>query len=189
MDNARTRVPGALDTALQMELFNTLTEFFQQSDVWQEEIAVAVAPGGRTYDLSPADPGQINRLMGVVTAAGHPVRAAMGIPGTLVLASEPSNEETYTATVAMTVVDPVKTDGYPKFPDWVLTKYGLKLTDGVIGKMMSQQKKPYTNNQLAIFHLKKFQSAISQARTDSRHQNLFAAQRWRFPRTFAIGGK
>ena len=44
MDNARVKLPGALDAALQMELFLVMKEFFDNTNIWEEEIPFSVTP-------------------------------------------------------------------------------------------------------------------------------------------------
>lgn len=192
MDQARIRLPGALDAALQMELFSVMNEFFQGSNIWYEDISFAVQPTTQTYlenpdaftyDIVP-DQGAITRLMAVADGKGLPVRASMPILGQLVLQWSPNTADTYTARVALTVTDPVTREGYPEFPAWVLNKYGNEILDGLLGRMMSQIAKPYSSPAGAQFHLKNFKQAVSQAKVEASHRNVYRGQNWSFPQTF-----
>jgi hypothetical protein len=189
MKNARSRLPGAIDTVLELELFNVLDEFFQDSNVWQEAIEFSVTAADEVptiYYIEPESVSSIVRLISVVTSEDRPVAATMQVPGEVILLTQPGGDETYTATVAMTVDDPVQsTNNYPEFPAWVLTKYGMALLDGLLGRMMSQPAKPYSNTQLALYHTRKFRSAIAFASTESVRRNVANAQVWRFPQSFA----
>jgi len=182
MNNARVRLPGATDDMLKVELFNVLDEFFQNSKAWKEDITVRGKANKYEYELVPSEPGVIESLIGVADADERPVRAAMPMLGTLNLQTAPSQDQDYVATVSLTVVDPVKTDGYPQFPAWLLQKYGAHILDGLLGRMMSQIAKPYSSQQMAVYHLKRFRNGMAQARAESKHQNLYAGQTWRFPR-------
>ena len=193
MDHARIRLPGALDAAIQMELFVVLKEFFSGSNCWYEDIAftanptdsdVWADPDAYTYDLIPCD-GTITRLIHVVDGSGRTIKASMPHPGTLLLAYAPSEPETYTARVALTVVDPVTREGYPQFPDWLLHRYFEDILDGLLGRMMSQLAKPYSAPQVAAVHLRKFKQAIQKAKVEASRQNVYGAQNWRFPKGFA----
>lgn len=195
MDHARIRLPGALDAAIQMELFSALREFFGGSNCWYEDIDFTALPtdseyyadpDAYTYDLAPTD-GTITRVLFVRDDQGRPISATMPIPGTLVLGYAPDVAKTYTARVALTVVDPVTREGYPSFPDWVLTKYGTEILDGVLGRMMSQLAKPYSNPTLALAHLRKFKQGVNKARVEAKTGNVYRAQDWRFPQSFASG--
>jgi len=193
MDHARIRLPGALDSNIQMELFAVLKEFFQSSNIWHEDIQFPVQPTADshlqnpeafTYDVVPTQ-GTITRLEGVVNSQAFPQSATMATPGQVVLRFSPNATDTYTARVFLTVSDPVTREGYPEFPDWILDKYGNDILEGVLGRMMTQIAKPYTSQAGAMFHLRNFKQAISQAKVEASHQNVYRGQNWRFPQTFA----
>jgi hypothetical protein len=184
MNNARVHVPGAIDSNLQIELFNVLNDFFQNSNIWQTNIPVPVVVGTSTYTLAPVTSASINRLIALVNSSILPVPATMAVPGALILNTQPSNADTLTATVSLTVDDPLDVEGNPIFPAWVLNKYNTGILDGLIGRMMMQPAKPYTNSQLAAFRMKSFKGATSQAKFEALHANLNNGQTWRFPQSF-----
>jgi hypothetical protein len=184
MNNARVHLPGAIDANLQLELFNVLNDFLQNSNVWQTTIPVPVVVGTSTYTLAPVTSASISRLVAFKNSATLDVPATMAVPGTLVLNTIPSQSDASVATVALTVDDPLDTDGNPIFPAWILNKYNTGILDGLIARMMMQPAKPYTNAQLAIFRMKKFIAAVSQAKFEALHANLNNGQTWRFPQSF-----
>lgn len=193
MDNARVNLPGALDSVIQLELFNTLNEFFQDSNIWYEDIqfeAVATSadpvqdPAAYTYTITPTM-GVIVRLIGVGDSNNFPQAATMATPGEIFLLRSPNYTQTYTARVAITVDDPVTRDGYPECPDWIINKYTNELAEGVIGRMMGQPAKPYSSPQLAQYHLRRFKQGVSQAKVEALHKNVYRGQSWSFPQTFA----
>ncbi len=192
IDNATYRVPGALSSALLPELFAVLDEFFQTTNIWREDATFTANPttstfledpAAYTYDVT-ATSGQIVRLVAVVNEGGVPVVAGMPIPGCVILRNPPASSETYTATVVLSVTDPVTSEGYPVCPDWIYQKYMNGLLDGLLGRMMSQTGKPYSSPQIAMVHLKRFQSAMSRARVETTRQNVYGAQNWSFPQTW-----
>lgn len=193
IDFAKIRLPGVLDAALQMELFALLDEFFRTTNIWYQDIEFTVQPTDATYLENPEaftyqiipDQGQVTRLVGVVNVQGFLQAATMPIPGELILGTSPTETQTYIARVALTVTDPVTREGYPQFPDWIMTKYGSVFTDGLVGRMMSQVAKPYSSPQTAILHLKKFRSEMMKAKVEANHQNVYRGQNWSFPQTFA----
>ena len=188
LKNARIRLPGATDESLYLEMFNVLNEFFQYSNVWKEKIdfpVLASDPAGTAYTIAPSNPATtIHRLGYVVSSANITVTAGMEIPGQVTLAVPPTQSDTYTAHVVLTVNDPV-TDGFPTFPAWVMHKYYMGLMDGLLGRMMSQPAKPFTNLQLGAYHQRKFKNMISFAVSESLRKNTSNTQAWRFPRSFA----
>lgn len=185
MRNARVHLPGALDDLLKLELFNVLDGFFKGSNIWQEEITFRTKVGTTDYSIEQTSVASIVRLLWITNSDDIPVTGTMAEPGEIKLRNEPSQIDTYTATVALTVDDPVTRDGYPEFPMWVLAKYGEGVLEGLLGRMMAQPAKPYTNTQMAVFHLKKFTNTVSQAKYEALHKNLNNGQTWRFPQTFA----
>lgn len=185
MQNLRVRLPGAIDDAIKFELFNTLNDFFQGSNIWREDIPVPITPGVKTYPLIASGPAAIVRLMGVIDNNSLPVDAVLDLDTRdLVLTLDPSSAVDYTAQVSLTVDDPVDRESYPIFPIWVLNLYINDIIDGVLGRMMSQPAKPYSNTQLAAYHTRSFTSAISAARAEANRKYAYGAQRWRFPQTF-----
>lgn len=183
MNNLRMRLPGALDDAIRVEYFSVMNEFFQGSNLWRDDVTLSVTPGTLSYTIAPPL-GSVVRLISLVNAGGFPVDASMEVPGTIKLYYDPTIAQTYTATVVLTVEDPITGEGYPDYPAWVLNKYGNEILDGVVGRMMTQLGKPYSNQQLGIYHLRRFQGAVSQAKVEAQHKNLYRGQAWRFPRTF-----
>jgi hypothetical protein len=191
--NARNALPGSLDNVILLELFNVLDTFFRDSSIWIEDIPFSVAtadPAGTIYYIEPESVSVIVRLFNVVSSTGFRQRgAAMQLPGEVTLTSPPSQSDTYTATVALSIIDPVQRDGYPEFPEWILDKYGVGILDGVIGRMMAQPAKPYTNVQLALAHMTAFRKTVSIAGTESVHKNVHNAQAWVYPQQFSTRGQ
>lgn len=189
LDNARVSLPGALDTAITLEIFNVLSDFFDRTNCWWEDVTFGVTPAntrGSTIEVDTTEPGRMNRLLGVYVGDPNSTRSmTMPTPGTLMFLDVPGQNETWTARCALSVLDPVpkngELQGFPQAPDWVLTKYGVGLASGVVSAMAAQPSKPYTNLKLAGLHQGRYQRVVSEAKTEARRQNVFAAQAWRFP--------
>lgn len=186
MTDLRVRLPGALDNVIQQEMFATVDEFMKHTNAWQEGIPVAQQANEDTYELVPTGPSLINRLMGLLNSSKLPVAATMSEPGTIVLRTMPSQTDTLTATVALTVVDPVDNEKYPQFPAWILGKYRDAFFDGILGRMMSQPAKPYANQQLAVYHTRRWRGAMATAKVEVQRNNLFRAQAWNYPQGFRV---
>lgn len=187
--NAQMRLPGALAGVMQQELFMVADEFFKTSKAWQEDILFPVLGtdvAGFVYEIVPIGPTLINDLYWIKNSGGGDVKGFMQTPGEITLKNQPSQNDTYTAHVALTVVDPTRRDGYVFFPLWVLEKYRETFLDGLLGKMMSQPNKPYTNTQMSVYHLRRFESGKSAARNEVKRANLYGAQAWSYPRQFAV---
>jgi hypothetical protein len=197
MDNARVNLPGALDGAIQLEIFNILNDFFQKTNLWTQDISFPVTTAntrGTTITVTPTT-GLINRLMYVLNASMDARAMSMPIPGSLLFVDVPNTTETWTARVALTVTDPIASSGdsigFPEAPAWILSKYNNGLLAGVLGNMYMQVSKPYTNSKMALMNVRKYGSMLSNAKSEARHQNLYGGQTWRFPgfaRTTPQGG-
>lgn len=205
LNDARVRLPGAIDSALISEIYNTLDDFFRHSLRWRCIIPLLVDPSSQCYTVTPSV-GKPALLIWVspdkdITAqdgtyppsAIQPavvfVNARMPIPGQIELAYAPNMEQTYYVCMALTVRDPVAQSGFPVVPDWILDHYRQGITDGLIGNMMTQSAKPYTNIQAAAYHLGRFRVSKNQAKNDAQHQSTFRAQNWTFPQSFNVRRK
>jgi len=199
INNARDRLPGAIEQAMQRELFNVMDEFFRGSNVWNEDIEMEIPgqdPTNTVYPLIPSTPALVDKLLWVyqlnpndLMARGSPMGASMSVPGEMVLALQPSSNVPIRVTVALTVDDPVLRNGYVTFPAWVLAKYRDCILDGLLGKMMSQPGKPYTNTQLSVFHMRKFKQGYVAARVEWTRNNTYRQQAWVFPQGFSRGSQ
>jgi hypothetical protein len=129
--------------------------------------------------------GSIVRSAGVVNSQGSPVVATMPTPGDIVLANGVSTEDTYTCRAILTVSDPLTREGDTQLPDWVLDKYGNDLMEGLVGRMMMQPAKPYTNKQDGMMHTRAYLGARADAKIEAARQNVYGGQAWRFPQQFA----
>jgi hypothetical protein len=71
---ARMRLPGVTQQALELELFNTIDEFFRQSSSWRWETIIPLVAYERTYPIFPPNGSDLVQVMGVAYK-GFPVPA------------------------------------------------------------------------------------------------------------------
>lgn len=193
LNNLRVRLPGAIDSAIKLEVFNTLDELCREARLWQETIPLSVTAANiaaekTEYEIDPSD-GVIIGLMDLRNAADQPVRGSMSTPGVLEFEEIPGSVETYQVTVALSVTEPVRSaDDMPVIDDWVWEKHYQTIIQGVLSNMMAQAAKPYSNERLGIFHGRKFRNGVAMARIEALHSNKYGGQTWRFP-FFARGGR
>lgn len=93
----------------------------------------------------------------------------------------PSEDEIWVATLALTPCDPVDSEGFVSPPDWVLEKYLNAVASGVNARLMLQPGKPYSSLPGAQYHGRKFNEGIGLCRTEVRHMFTYGSQRWNFP--------
>lgn len=189
--NARIKLVGASEAGIKSELFEVLKEFFDDSNAWREDIQFQAEANTDTYLLSPRYDGQIIRLIGIWDAKGISIPAFMPDFGTVRLLHAPSNTppSPYFARVVKSVVLPTTKDDLPIAPDWTLRVYSIHILDGLLGKMMSQQQKSYSNEAKSIYHLRRFRTGIQIARTEAARANGVGNQEWAFPSGFTRGSQ
>jgi hypothetical protein len=200
MNDARIKLPGSSDRGLKQELWSVLFEFFQDSRSWKGEQYFAVTAGVQKYAIAPEDGGQIIELFAVVD--GNHMPTAAFLPDfteihirwpiqqtTIWPAGSPPYPLSLTgpwkAWYLENVAEPTTQGDLPVAPAWVLRVYREHILDGLLGRMMSQKGKPYSDPQLAKYHLSRFRAGIAIARTAAMRQNTFGAQNWSYPRNGA----
>lgn len=185
------KAPGASTGGVKAELYDVLKEFLSDGATWREAIQFQATANVTDYALVPLQEGQIIRLLGVWNDKNIFMPATMENFGTIVLVRAPSNTPTakWVAHVEKTVTPPITKDGLPIAPAWVLGVYSLTILDGILGKMMAQPDKSYSNETLSGYHLRRFRTGIQVARTAQNRANLKGGQSWSFPRNGAAGSQ
>lgn len=181
LNGARVKLPGALDAQIKSELFMVIDQFMKKTQIWTENVDFEVNTTDLEYDIVP-EMGLIDALHEVKNSDDVVVSAAMGVPGIIELESAPSQTDTFTAKVSLTVTDPLSATDLAQFPDWILAQYYPVFLDGLLARMMATLGKPYSNAQGAIFHGNKFSAGMTMADTNSKRKNLSGGQTWRYPK-------
>lgn len=201
MNQARIKLIGASENGLKAELYDVLSEFFNDSSCWTQDVTIPYVSGTQNYSFSVAE-GQIIRLSGVSdwgsttpisppppNISVTPVAALMPNIGSLILKNAPNTNGFYQATVVTNVGLPTTREMIPIAPDWVLPIWHVGILDGVMGKMMCEPNKSYSNPTQGAYHLKRFRDAIARARVSKLRANTNGAQAWRFPQSFHTRGQ
>ena len=185
---ARTELGGASDAGIKAQLYDVCREFFKDSNSWYEHIKLSVIANERHYRITPADGGMILRLAAVFD--NNKIALAAILPHLDPPSAElelvyPQNIS-FTARVVVTkqIVEPTTDDMLPDAPRWLLPVYHETILDGVLGKMMGQSTKSYSNDTLSTYHLRRFRDGIMQARVASERANLYGGQSWRYPNSY-----
>lgn len=178
IDNVRAKVPGVLDGMITLELGNAINEFLDVTNAWQEDVPFVTVEDQVEYPISATE-GDINRFLGV-TRDGSPASASFAMPDILTLPHALTAGHEMVAKFALT---PPSTDAL-NVPDWMFLKFRIALIDGTLGRLMSQIAKPYANERMAIYHLRRFRNQTAQARSEVLRQFNYAGQAWSFPKGF-----
>jgi len=200
MLQAEVKLVGVSEKALLAELFDVLSEFFNDSSCWTELVTIPYQANVQSYSVNVPE-GQIIRLENVTdwgptipllptqaippgTPAPLFVSAVMPIHGTVTVKNIPDTNGYYQAQFVCNTALPTGRDMVPIAPHWVLPIWHLGILDGLLGKMMTSPNKSYSNAQQGAYHLKRFRDAIARARISKLKANTVGAQAWRFPQQF-----
>jgi hypothetical protein len=197
----KVKLVGVSEAGFKGELYDVLTEFFNDSSCWTQCATINAVPGTTIYPVTVTE-GQIIRLNGVTALDVQPssslptspapqgtyrfIPALMGEIGLIQLKHSPNTAETYYVDLVTNVSLPTAREMMPIAPDWVLPIWHVGILDGVLGKMMSDPNKSYTSATQAVYHLKRFRDAIARARVSKLRANTIGSAAWRFPQQFRM---
>lgn len=187
MNDLRFKLPGAIDPTIKNEIWNMLDEFCREGHAWREVIDVALTVDQDNYQPTPAGTEIVHVYD--ISHATLDVNGAIYDYGTLLLPNMPTLADTETPLFVDAALTPsldVGADLEALIPADMWSRWHAYFMHGVLGRMMSQVAKPYSNPTLAVFHLRSFRSGVAIARHQVRTKGVIGAQLWRFP-PFARG--
>jgi hypothetical protein len=188
LNNCRTQLPGSTDAAIQAMLFNVIDEFLTNSNSWNEWVPFTIGANNQNYLINPAQQGMIKRLGQVIdmNCVGYPATiTSWAPPGINIWLVWPQNMNiNVTAIVYKTIVLPTTHDDIPIAPNWLLPLYERAIEAGVVGNMMLQIDKPYSDKMEGIRQRRTFLNETASARVAAARGGLYGGQAWRFPNNF-----
>lgn len=184
MDNLRVKLPGAIDPLIKTELWNTLNDACREGHLWRETIDVPLVEGEVAYEVAPAG-AEVVHVYGV-SHATLDVTGTVYDNGMVVLRNRtPLFSDTTTPLFVDAALTPSLDAGADienLIPADMWSTHHNMLVDGVIGRMMGQVAKPYSNPALAAYHLRSYRSQMVEARRRIKTGGIPGAQTWRYPR-------
>ncbi len=193
---ARVKLPGSSDAVIKAELFETLHEFTFETNVWWEDIPITTVIGITTYTLLSDEPGEIVRLISLRDANLNSWAASMPTPPIVTLSQLPQQVSTIQALTARVARVPgsavsrdSETGSLPDIPEELLPLYGPNILDGVLGRCMAHINKPYSNERMALYHLRRFRSSLTATRAAVLKQNTYGTNSWGYPQGFRSTGQ
>lgn len=183
MREVQVELIGASEAHIKAKSFDVMMEFFTDSSWWEECIPLPVIAGTQVYQIAPTE-GQILRLRVVNDINGYFQPALMPRIGEIVLRNAPNISQTFYVTVVKTVTSPTLRDGWPIAPQEAGTEWYLAIKEGLLGNLMNEKDKSYSDSKGALYHLTKFRKGIVDARVARLRANTVGAQAWRFPQQF-----
>lgn len=182
LDTLRIRLPGALDGAIRLELYNAAEELCRASNAYRETLVVALTPGQESYAIAPPE-----RVVLILYEIEHPTLDLSGCrfaDGTLTLKTAPGAEDAATPLAVVVSLVPLFGAGDPQ--DWLpprfYDRFHQALTDGALARMHAQPAKPYSDARRAVYHGQRFRNAIRIAAAGAAAPHALSPQTWRFPR-------
>lgn len=199
LNQLRVELTGVSDALLHSMLYQVMTEFFDGSSYWTEWLPINATSGKHRYPVTPTE-GQIIRLDMVVKVSsaangaapadgGYFVPSLMPEVGVIVAEHAPDTTEQWAAHVVLNVSLPTLRGGVPIAPEFTLKQWFLAIKHGMLGELMNQQDKSWSNSKGALYHLSKYRSYIQQARTIKKKANTNGATAWRFPQGFRVNSQ
>ena len=185
MNQARVKLPGASEEGLKGELFNVINEFLDVTNAWFEWMQIPIVAGQQAYTVNPQKGGMIIRLVcifdtNMIVLPAH--MAEIHPPGADIWLTWPQNiAQTGNAMFIKNVILPNSRENIPDAPSWLLPMYERYILDGLLGRMMAQPSKAYSNPGQSTYHLKRFRDGMAMAKVATARSNLVGAQSWRYP--------
>lgn len=203
-------LPGAPKAVVQLATFAMLREFFVQSGAWLIEApAVSIKANQDTYYLDPQPDGAVLYIHAIAFPTGDRFKflqatqqqvfrakvnapsavpisyhSYVDVPGKFTLTPPVSVDmkQALIPYVVLTLQDDACVGTNDTVPSWMLRYWKDHWIDGVLGRLMSQPDKPYTNLITSQYHMRRFRNGISQARDMGRKQFGSAETNFQFPR-------
>jgi hypothetical protein len=174
-DTLMQHLPGALPDAVQQTFFTHARRFYRRTRVWRETIpGICVTACSNVIPLNPVN--QFSEVCFLESASldGVPLTlivvpqpwATRGRPSRIWLATPheahlwPTPAESFHGQVTLTVSVQPRREANRLAPE-ALTHHYEALVSGVLGDMLAQQKKPYTDAGLAAIHARRFETEIA----------------------------
>jgi hypothetical protein len=191
-DDVHTQIPGVTDAVFKQALYQVWNDFVDRTNIWVEEVSIDVDPSSLVYPFTIQHKGMPNRLLLLYDPAVTTGRywaqngVEMNVPGVIKLLYAPP-QATWNAVIAKTADETDETD-YPALEpadEWIVNKYGDGMHYGVMGRLQAMPGKPYTNQKLGGANWQIYIAERGRARGDISKSNVYGAQRWTYPQSFA----
>ncbi len=183
MNNARLKLPGAIDGAILNELFNVVDMFCRRADANRYPVEVAIQAGVTTYEITFA--GEVVVRVFEITHEIMDVSKTYYDADSNMLAlgvTPTALDATYPIYLNMSMAPkPDATDPDTWMPELTWQRYYGVLLDGTLSAMHGQPAKPYYNKELASFYGRRFRTGINIAKQQVAVGQAPNASSWRFP--------
>ena len=179
MDNLLLRLPGAVESVVRLEVFNTLDEFCRETNCWWYRQELQLQPQQTVVPIFAPMNAETVRIMSL-THNGVPLRGAMrALELTLLVAPQKGIEIELVTSLAPS--SSTEYEDPPWVPAEIWKRHYKAILDGTLARMMSQPAKPYSSMQTAAVHAVQFRTAKNDARSEVDRSFIYDAQNWQYP--------
>jgi len=192
----KSQVPSCADALIRQEISNTLLDFTQDTNIWQETFDMNVVPTQLIYPLT-VTVGTANRLM-LVYKDTDPWRRwadnwiTMRVPATIELARGMAQNELWHAVIAKATSTPMMTDdtppvdtGYPEIDEWIVDQFSDTIYYGTMWFLQRMPAKSFRDPAGAKENSALYGSSKTQAKVQAMRMNVYNGQSWTYPQSFA----
>jgi hypothetical protein len=185
-----SKLNGADDSVIVLELGNSMREFFEHSLAWQVELGGYDLPTANDLNLNEKPDGgtglypddlyarivyimevRVGDVFATPTTYDQTVRFSSPSTGRFCyicptpseITFYPTPAEAQTGTVfARAALTPQGCDN--ELPDFIATHYFEPILDGALGRLYMYPKHPWSNSTLGTYHLRRFRNEMAKAR-------------------------
>lgn len=197
IERALVSLPGAALPMVEDELRATLVEFFRKSRAWRQKLENVSSVNG---SINLANHIKGGRVFGVVAPLRHengliwPMTRkpfptyTVDLPyryytppssfSTLVLAPTPTEDLTGLEIEAF--LGPLS-NGAGAVPEDLLLNYEDAIVSGVVGRLMLQPRRPYSDTRTGALRVTAFRQGINEARLSANKGRTEAPPEWYYP--------
>jgi len=190
INDLRAVLPGALLSGIQAAIFQAYDDFFDFTNVWTEDVDIALVNGQRVYTLATPAQGRFNRLVVLFdsqdTSEKWADRAEFTPPSAIKIASTPKAGPTWVARLSKKLAT-VDADNNPDAPDAFLQKYREAIYAGARSILHAQTGMPWADTKSVVFYGQKFLAEKTKARIDKIKANVVGQTNWTFPMAYSTG--
>jgi hypothetical protein len=184
MNNLRVRLPGALDGAIQMEMFNVIDDMCRTVDFIFTVSQTNLVVNTSTYYVTPPV-GTVPISFYKLAHETYPMTRAFVSPdeGSFTLLDPVTAEHAATpVAIKMTFAPDPAAAPEQWVPEFFWGRGYAVILNGVLAAMMASPAKPYSNTQLALFHARKYRHGKSGIKIINTTGNAPEGHSWQFPR-------
>lgn len=188
LQTVKVRVPGVIDGALNIELFNAVVEHQRKSNCWQYEASIPLTVDVAAYPIfPPAGSVMVRVLQATCNDAPSPFGDfTVNYPTEITLATAPTSvgDESPLKVLIAIALAAEQVEEEPSdwaLEPWMFERFFDAWLDGALSKLYAHPTKPYSNLKLADYHGRRFRSSMAAAKVEGQEGYAVNVRRWRFP--------